>query len=165
MISYTPSLATSQCPKFADTVKFLGTIAWQRFSQEQHLKLFYWELIKILLILSHVSSLLEAEFICLCPCVWMWSLVSLTLNDEHKLRVYKLNNFNMFCPQLHSNSHSTLQQTYLYSEKLHAHKKWYDALCCVWTWFLALQFFQLSHESLANRHKSGLRQSSNNFRI
>ena len=58
-----------------------------------------------------------------------------------------------------------IQQKYLYSEKLHAHKKWYNALCCVWTWFLALQLFQFSHEPLANRHKSRLGQGSNNFCI
>lgn len=54
---------------------------------------------------------------------------------------------------------------YLYSEKLHAHKKWYNAMCCVWTWFLALQLFQFCHEPLANRHKSRLGQGSNNFCI
>lgn len=63
------------------------------------------------------------------------------------------------------NNYCFIQQKYLYSEKLHAHKKWYNALCCVWTWFLALQLFQLSHEPLANRHKSWLGQGSNNFCI
>jgi len=38
-------------------------------------------------------------------------------------------------------------------------------MCCVWTWFLALQLFQFSHEPLANRHKSRLGQGSNNFCI
>lgn len=70
----------------------------------------------------------------------------------------------------HSNFHTTVnncftQQTYLHSEKLHAHKKWYNALCCVWTWFLALQLFQFGHKPLANRHESRLGQGSNNFCI